>query len=343
MTAVTTVNTVITKKLGYLATTEQLLAKLGPVAYCPDQKPETVRQHLADARIVVATKGVTIDDEVLDAAPDVRIIAAPTAGFDWIDVEAATRRRIPVIANTGAAADAVAEFALGAVLALTRRIVSADRDLHNGADWGQVRDRYSRADQQIGSDLTSSTVAIVGLGHIGLRTAEKLAVLRPQAIIGHDPFVSAERARQAGVEVLGDLHELAARADVVLLHVPLTPQTTRLVDAAFLAELRPSALLVNPSRGEVVDEPALVAALREGRLRGAALDVFEQEPLPADSPLRGLDNVVLTPHIGGVTAQSDETRAREIAERVLACVHGTPPMGLVNPEVWDARRAFTTD
>ncbi|WP_335980283.1 NAD(P)-dependent oxidoreductase [Streptomyces sp. CA2R106] len=339
----TVVNTVITKKLGYLATTERMLAGLGPVVYCPDQQPETVRRHLADARIVVATKGVTIDDSVLDGAPHVRLIAAPTAGFDWIDVEAATRRGIPVVANTGAAADAVAEFALGAVLALTRRIVAADRDLHGGTDWGLVRDRYSRADQQIGSDLTSSTVAIVGLGHIGLKTAEKLAVLRPQSVIGYDPFVSAERARQAGVEVVGDLDELAARADIVLLHVPLTPQTTGLVDTAFLAKLRPSALLVNPSRGEVVDEPALVAALREGRLRGAALDVFAQEPLPADSPLRELDNVVLTPHIGGVTAQSDETRAREIAERVLACVAGTAPVGLVNPEVWDTRLAVTTD
>jgi glyoxylate reductase len=326
------VTTVITRKLGYLATTERLLNALGPVVYCEDLKPETIRRHVAVAEIIVATKGAIIDDSILDAAPNLRVIAAPTAGFDWIDVDAATRRGIPVIANTGAASDAVAEFALGAVLALTRRIVAADRDTHAGVDGAEVRDRYSNVARQIGSDLTTSTVAIVGLGNIGLKSAALLSVLRPASLIGFDPFLSEERARAAGVELVADLGELAERADVIVLHVPLTPKTTHLIDAAFLARVKPTALLINVARGEVVDQLALVAALREGRLAGAALDVLEQEPLPAGDPLRDFDNVILTPHIGGVTAQSDEERAREIAARVLSYLDGNRPAGLVNPE-----------
>ncbi|KAA9160083.1 D-glycerate dehydrogenase [Amycolatopsis acidicola] len=332
--------TVITKRLGYLRTAERILGSLGPVEYCEDQRAETVRKHLPGARVLVATKGVTVDGPVLESAPELRIIAAPTAGYEWIDVRAATARGIPVIANTGAAASAVAEFTLGTVLALTRRIVAADRDLRGGVDWGRVRDRYSRVEQDIGSDLTTSTVAVVGLGHIGLEVAKKLAVLRPGKLIGHDPFASAETAAEAGVELCADLADCARQADVLLLHVPLTPATTHLVDADLLAAMKPTAFLVNCSRGPVVEEAPLVAALRENRLAGAALDVFEQEPLPVDSPLRRLENVILTPHIGGVTAQSDEVRAREIGRRVLACAAGTRPAGLVNPEVWEHRRPY---
>lgn len=332
--------TVITKRLGYLAAAERILAGLGPVEYCEDQQPETIRKHLPDATVIVATKGVAVDAAVLDSAPNLRVVAAPTAGYDWIDVDAATARGIPVIANTGAAADAVAEFTLGTLLALTRRIAEADRELHAGTDWTPVRDRYSRTDQRIGVELTASTVAIAGLGHIGLKVAEKLAVLRPAALIGYDPFASAERAAAAGVELVADFASCVERADVLLLHVPLTAETTKLVDADILRALGPGSYLVNCSRGPVVDEPALIAALREGGLAGAALDVFADEPLPTDSPLREFGNVILTPHIGGVTAQSDEARAREIAERILACAAGTPPAGLVNPKVWAARRPF---
>lgn len=332
--------TVITKRLGYLETAERILSSLGPVEYCEDQDAKTVRKHLPGAHVILATKGVTIDGTVLTLAPNLRVIAAPTAGYEWIDVDAATARGIPVIANTGAAADAVAEFTLGTVLALTRRIVAADRDLRGGVDWAQVRDRYSHVDQNIGSDLTTSTVAVIGLGHIGLEVVQKLAVLHPGRLIGYDPFVPAEFAAAANVELCDDVLDCARQADVLLLHVPLTPTTTHLVNADLLATMRPTSFLVNCSRGSVVEEAALVAALRENRLAGAALDVFEHEPLPTDSPLRQLDNVILTPHIGGVTAQSDEVRAREIGQRVLACAAGTRPTGLVNPEVWDNRRPF---
>jgi phosphoglycerate dehydrogenase-like enzyme len=335
------VTTVITKRLGYLATAERILSAVGPVEYCEDQQPATIRKHLADASIVLATKGCLIDADAMDEAPNLKIIAAPTAGFEWVDVEAATARGIPVIANTGAAADAVAEFALGSVLALTRRIVEADRDMHAGTNYADVRNRYSTKDVRIGSDLTASTVAVVGLGHIGMKTAEKLAVLRPAAILGYDPYASRPRAAELGIELCDTLADCLTRADVTLLHVPLTAETTHLINADTLALMKPGGYLVNCSRGKVVDEAALVAALQSGRLAAAALDVFEEEPLPVSSPLRGLDRVILTPHIAGVTAQSDETRAREISERVLACIGGTRPTGLANPAVWDSRRPFS--
>lgn len=333
--------TVITKRLGYLATAERLLSPLGPVEYCEDQQPETVRKHLPDATVLMATKGVTVDGDLLDAAPNLRIVAAPTAGFEWIDVDAATARGIPVIANLGAAADAVAEFTLGVVLALTRRIAEVDRDLHQGRDWAATRAQYASADQRIGVQLSGSTVGVVGLGHIGLKVAEKLAVLQPARIIGYDPALSPRRAAAAGVTLCPDVRSLAEQADVLLLHVPLTPATTGLVDADLLAAMKPTSFLVNCARGKVVREAALIDALRSRRLAGAALDVYEDEPLPADSPLRQLGNVILTTHIAGVTAQSDENRAHEIASRVLACADGTQPDGLVNPEVWENRRQFS--
>jgi phosphoglycerate dehydrogenase-like enzyme len=337
------VTTVITKRLGYLATAERILSAVGPVEYCEDQQPATIREHVANARIVLATKGCLIDADVMDEAENLRIIAAPTAGFEWIDVEAATERGIPVIANTGAAADAVAEFALGSILAFTRRIVEADREFHAGTPFPDIRNRYSSGQLRIGYDLTTSTVAVVGLGHIGIKVAEKIAVLRPASVLGYDPYASQSRAADLGIELCDSVADCLARADVVLLHVPLTPETTHLINADTLTLMKPSAFLVNCSRGKVIEEAALVAALQAGRLAGAALDVFEEEPLPVTSPLRGLDRVILTPHIAGVTAQSDETRAREIGERVLACIGGTRPTGLVNPAVWDARRPFSAN
>lgn len=333
--------TVITKRLGYLATTERMLASLGPVEYCEDQQPETISKHVAKARIVLATKGCVIDAAVMDQSPELRVIAAPTAGFEWIDVDAATDRGIPVIVNTGAAADAVAEFALGSVLTLTRRIVEADRDMHAGLPFAEVRSRYSSAELRIGSDLTTSTVAVIGLGHIGIKVAEKLAVLRPASILGYDPFIDAGRAAQAGVELCDSVEECLTRADIVLLHVPLTPETTHLINAKTLALMKPGAYLVNCSRGKVVEEAALVEAIRSERLGAAHLDVFEEEPLPPESPLRGLPRTILTPHVAGITAQSDSTRAREIADRILAYIEGTRPVGLANPTVWDSRRPFT--
>ncbi|MBX6748711.1 MAG: 3-phosphoglycerate dehydrogenase [Micromonosporaceae bacterium] len=335
--------TLITKRLPYLATTERMLSSLGPVVYAEDISAATLRAAARDATIVIATKGAVIDDDLLDAAPKVRVIAAPTAGYEWIDVSAATRRGIPVIANTGAAADSVASFAVGVVLAFSRRIVAADRALRSGQPWSEVRARYATVGQAIGTDLTNATVGIVGLGHIGRKVAEKLAIIRPRRIVGYDPYVTADDAQRLGVELGSDLLTVARQSDVLLVHVPLVPATRHLINREVIAALGADALLVNCSRGEVVDEPALIEALRTGQLGGAALDVFTEEPLPANSPLLGLDNVILTPHIAGVTRESDEVRAREIAERILTCLDGTRPVGLVNPEVWPPSAAWNRD
>lgn len=226
--------------------------------------------------------------EVLEKLPALRCISRCGAGLDSIDLQAANARGIRVFNTPDALTRAVAELALGLLLALLRRIPLADRSLRRG-EWRK----------ETGSLLLGRTVGVVGLGRIGRAFAAMLKALGC-TVLASDPYADASWAAAQGIELL-PLDELLARSDVVSLHVALSPETRGLIGAAEIARMRDGALLVNVSRGEVVDEEALLVALRTGRLGGAALDVFRTEPYRG--PLTELDTVVLTPHIG--------SRARE--------------------------------
>ena len=212
---------------------------------------------------------------VLEAAlPRLKVIAKWGTGLDSIDRAAAADLGVPVLNSPGAFADAVAECAIGMILMLTRHLGAIDRGVRAGL-WPKPQ----------GVELRGATLGMVGLGAIGGRIAE-LGRAFGMAVIHHDPFVAGSVAA----------HDLAARADVVCLACALTPENRHLVDAGFLAAMRPMAILVNVARGPLVDEAALVAALRETRIAGAALDVFEAEPLPPGHPLLAMENVVLSSH-----------------------------------------------
>ncbi|MCW8137969.1 MAG: phosphoglycerate dehydrogenase [Planctomycetota bacterium] len=270
-------------------------------------KPDELVELLAGAGAVVAGTEV-YDAAVLARAPDLRLIARTGVGLDNVDLEACRARGVAVTWTPEAPSDSAAELAVGLLLALARHIPAADRLLRQGA-W----------DRKVGALLRDRTVGVVGLGRIGARVARLLHPFGCRLLATDiDPAV-APRAADLGVTLV-PLDELLSTSDAVTLHVPLTPATRGLIDARALELLRPGALLVNTARGEVVDEAALLAALEAGRLGGAALDVFADEPY--QGPLTGRDDVVLTCHMGSCTREGRLAMELGAARSVAAWLRG---------------------
>jgi D-3-phosphoglycerate dehydrogenase len=247
---------------------------------------------------------------VLDAAQDLKVIAKNGAGIDSVDLAHAARRGITVAVAAGGNADAVAEHALAMMLALVRNLGSLDRKVRRG---GWETTAYQ------GRDFRGSVVGIVGYGSIGRATARLAAALGAQVVV-----LSATRREADGFELETRLDRLLERVDILSLHCPLTPQTRGLIGRGELARMKPGAIVVNTARGAVVDEAALIEALRSGHLGGAGLDTFEVEPLAADNPLLGLENVILTPHVAGVTRQAAVRVATLTAHNVIDTLAGRP-------------------
>jgi len=259
-----------------------------------------------DAWIVRGATKVT--RRLIEGAPRLRWVARAGAGLDNIDVVAAKERGIAVLNVPGANAVAVAELVFGLLLGLLRKIPAADASLRRG-EWEKSRFQ--------GRELRGKTLGIVGLGKIG-RAVAKRAQAFEMTCVGHDPLVPEADARALGVEPLS-LDTLLARADIVTLHAPMMAETKGLFGAAQFARMPKGAILVNAARGGLVDEAALVAALRSGQLGGAALDVFGEEP-PSDWILVNLPNVVATPHVGAATVEAQEAVGEEIVKLLLAAM-----------------------
>lgn len=259
------------------------------------------------------------------SAPRLKVIARHGVGVDNVDVGAATARRIPVVFTPNANANAVAEQTITLMLAIARNIYPASAAVREG--------RFRERDKFIGSELTGKTLAVIGLGRIGSRVAEMARNGFAMDVRGYDPFVKKET--YSGPATLeGSLESLLRAADFLTLHLPLSPETRHLMNAERLRLLRPTCRIVNTSRGGVIDEMALAQALNEGRIAGAALDVFEQEPLPADHPFLNTPNTLLTPHISASTRESMENMARDAAKGLLDVLNGRRPQFVVNPEVF---------
>jgi (S)-sulfolactate dehydrogenase len=288
------------------------LAATHDVRYDPglvDRESE-LQSACAGAVALIVRNRTRVDRRLLAAAPKLRVVGRLGVGLDNIDVAACRERGIDVIPATGANAQAVAEYVIAVALVLLRGAYGATADVAAGT--------WPRAALSSGSEVAGRTLGVVGFGGIGRLTA-RLARRLGMAIVAHDPQLDPRAAVWAEEgAACRSLDEVLAEADVVTLHVPLTDGTRHLVNAARLATMKPDAVLINTARGGVVDEPALAAALRSGRLGGAALDVFEREPLPAGSPLAGCPNLMLTPHIAGLTRESNARVSTLIAERVSA-------------------------
>jgi D-3-phosphoglycerate dehydrogenase len=269
-----------------------------------DKLPDGLPAALAEADALVVRSAVQVDDALMEHAPKLRVIGRAGVGVDNIDAEAATRRGIVVMNTPGANAVAVAELTIGLMLGLARKLPAANSTMHAG--------KWEKKSLQ-GAELRGKTLGILGLGRIGLEVAKRAKGFGLE-IIGSDPFVSAAVARESGIKLV-TLDELIAGSDYITLHVGLTPQTVGVINAKTIAAMKKGVRIINCARGELVDDAALVAALKSGQVAGAALDVFAVEP-PQDSPYASLDNVILTPHIAGSTAEAQEAVGVQIAMQV---------------------------
>jgi D-3-phosphoglycerate dehydrogenase len=257
---------------------------------------------------------------VLAAHPRLKVIARAGVGYDAIDLDTANRQGVAVCIAPGTNQGSVAEHTFALMLALTRGLISQHQGVKSG---GWPRGTCL--------PLRGQTLGVAGLGRIGKAVATR-AVAFEMTVIAHDPFPDTTWAARHGIPLLS-FEELLRRSDFLSLHMPATPETTHLINARTLAVMKPTAFLINTSRGAVIDEPALAEALRTKRLAGAGLDVFEQEP-PGANPLLELDNVVLTPHAAGVDLRSRDEMALSAAEAIVALARGEwPGEKVVNPEV----------
>jgi len=275
----------------------------------PGLKGEDLANAIAEADAVLVRSATKITRESLARADRLKAIGRAGVGVDTIDVEAATERGIPVLTAPEGNTISAAELTMALLLALARKVPGADRSMKAG-EW----DKKSFT----GTELHGKTLGLIGAGRIGGEVARRARGFAMRVLV-YDPFLNAERARALDVEI-ATLDEVLTRADVISAHVPLTDATRNLVGEEQIARMKKGVLVLNVARGGVVDEKALLGALQSGHVAGAALDVFETEPLPADHPFRSLPNVVLTPHLGASTSEAQHSVAIEIAEAVRSAL-----------------------
>jgi len=288
------------------------LARRFAVRYEPAlaSEPAKLRDAVGEADALIVRNATRVDAELVGSAPRLAVVGRLGVGLDNIDVDACAARQIEVIPAIGANARAVAEYVLAAALILLRGAFASTAAVAAG--------RWPRDELARGCEIAGRTIGLVGFGSIG-RATGALARAAGMRAIAHDPAVApGDRVWADTATRPCELDELLCKADVVSLHLPLTAATRGLVDARRIGLLREDAVLINTSRGGIVDEAAVAAALAAGRLRGAALDVFGSEPLPAGSPLEGCPGLLLTPHIAGRTMESERRVSDLVADAVAS-------------------------
>ena len=295
----------------------------------PPSREELI-EKVRDKDAILCLLTDKIDAEVMDAAPNLKVISTYSVGFDHIDIEAATKRGIYVTHTPGVLTDAVAEFTVGLILAITRRILEADKIIRSG-QWNKPWNPYFLT----GPELKGKTIGIVGFGRIGIAVAKRLSSFDVKMLY-YD--VSRRWDVESILDVKPvDLETLLKESDIVTLHVPLLKSTYHMIGEKELKLMKKTAYLINTARGPVVDTEALVKALKEGWIAGAALDVFEQEPLPPDHPLTKLENVILTPHIASATIEARQRMSELAARNLISVLKGEMPPALVNKDVLKVR------
>jgi D-3-phosphoglycerate dehydrogenase len=302
-----------------------------------------------DVRIGLSEKGGKLLDKIRDAdglvmataevgkalfdkCDTLKVVAAFGVGFDYIDVNEATRHGVVVFNVPGLFSDAVANLTIAHMLSITRKVTIGDRGVKK-SEWASVKPAC------MGTDLQGKVLGTVGLGSVGYNVAKKCMSAFSMSVVTYDPFISQEKAKELKIKKVETLQELLAESDIVTIHCPLTDQTRGLIGANELSLMKPSSLLINTARGGIVDEKALFYALKNSIIAGAALDVMEKEPPAADNPLLTLDNIVITPHIGASTYESIRAVYRVVRENVCRVITGNlpkPPARIVNEEVLTA-------
>lgn len=270
--------------------------------------PENVREQLQDVDGVVIRSGTKLTAEVLEGQPRLKVIVRAGVGVDNVDLDAATREGIIVMNTPTGNTTSTAEHAFALMLSLSRNVPQSVAKMREG---GWDRKKYT------GSQLAGKTLAVIGLGRIGLTLARR-ALAFEMKVIGYDPFLSEERAREFGIELHREVDDIIDKCDYISVHTPLTDETRNLINADRLKRMRPGARIVNCARGGIVNEDDLIEAVKAGTIAGAALDVYPSEPPDEDDPIRGVDNIITTPHLGASTAEAQENVAVEAAEIIKA-------------------------
>jgi D-3-phosphoglycerate dehydrogenase / 2-oxoglutarate reductase len=289
--------------------------------------PEDPYAEVVDAHALIAAGGA-YPAEVLDRAPHALVVSRTGIGYDKVDVAGATARGIAVCNTPDAPTISTAEFALALLLSSAKKLKKAEHALLTSE--GKPRDFYKEHDA---IELNGLRLGLVGFGRIG-RYVGRVCQAMGMTVTAYDPFVTPERAAELGVEMRATLRDVLADADVVSLHLPMAPETRQLMNAETFGWMKPGALFVNASRGGLVDEAALLAALDSGRLAGAGLDVTDPEPPHLDNPLLNRTDVIITPHVGSASATGKRRILMAAVANVAQVLRGEQPADLVNPEVW---------
>jgi len=298
------------------------------VDYSPGLEPDELKAHLADAKGIIIRSGTTLDADALEAAPQLRFIARAGVGVDNIDVPAASRRGIIVMNTPGGNTLSTAEHTMALLLALSRNVYPACASLKAG--------KWDRK-QFMGTQLAGKTIGVIGLGRIGLEVARRAAAFR-MTVLGRDPYVTEERAKQHQVTLVEDLDEIYAKADYITVHVPITDDTRGMIGTDQFAVMKDGVKLINCARGGIIDEQAVVEAIRSGKVAGAAFDVYTAEP-PANRELVDLPQVLCTPHLGASTEEAQLNVALEAAEILADALLGGRIRNALNVPAMDPAEA----
>ena len=308
--------------------TEKSLAEissLGGYAWAEAKDPFDLAAKLngSPSVRVIVSEYIPINAAVLERAPALKGVIAYGAGYDHVDVDFLSRRGVQVCNCRGENGQAVAELTFGLLLCLLRRIHRSDRWVRE-SEWPKAG--RALPEWITGQELWKKTLGIIGLGQIGSRVA-KIANGFEMKISAYDPFIQPQLKVH-----FSPLEEVLSRADILTLHIPLTPKTEKMIDARALAAMKPKVIMVNTSRGRVIDEQALTEALKDGRIQGAALDVFSSEPISGEHPLARMENVVLSPHMGAMTQEAGERLSDAVARQVRDILEGRRPECLLNAD-----------
>ncbi len=297
-----------------------ILSQVAQVDVNTGLSAEELVRIIPDYDALMIRSGTQVTKEIIEAGNLLKIIGRAGVGVDNVDVPAATRKGIVVVNSPEANTIAAAEHAIAMMLSMSRHIPEANASVKSGK-W--ERNRF------IGVEVYKKTLGIVGLGKIGSHFAAAAKAMGMK-LLAYDPFISAERAEQLGCRLV-ELELLMCESDYITLHIPKTPETKHLINAEVLSKMKPTARIINCARGGIIDEAALAEAIKSGKIAGAAIDVYENEPLQADSPLLTVgQNIVLTPHLGASTAEAQVNVAIDVAEQIRDVLLGLPARSAVN-------------
>ena len=288
-----------------------------------------VVKMLKDVNGLILCAGLNVTGDVMDVCKSIEVIGRHGAGLDFVDVKAATQRGIPLVYTPEGPTESTAEHAFLLLLAVARKLTFLDRCIRRG-DFN-VRDRI------VGREMKGTKVGVVGFGRIGKRFASMCKQALDMSIFVFDPVVERSMVEDWGATYMDNLVEMAGKVDAISVHCPSTPMTYHLINREVIGALGQKGFLINAARGPIVDEVALVEALRQNKLGGAGLDVYDPEPPAADNPLFQLDNVVLTPHLASFTDEGRRRMGMMVVEDVLRIFHGEKPLFLANPVVWEQK------